>query len=289
MVARQASRRYTANGKTLSSDSERSMAMQWLYNLYQITLASLALAVIWLVTLEDEPWVRQANLLIWGVFLVDYVARLALAPRKRRFIRGNVPDLIAVLPLDYLADLLVTMDVSGLGRLIRLARFLKMVWLLRAGLVLWRVGHNVRSILETNGLQYVLTVALGLIVLGGIGIWTLEPEVGSVGDGIWWSIVTTTTVGYGDISPRTIQGRVLAGVLMVVGIGTIGMITSSITTYFLGRRMTSNPHIVHLITELERWDKLTPRERQELAALLKALAETATEELATEGANKHPG
>ena len=52
-------------------------------------------------------------------------------------------------------------------------------------------------------------------------------------DAIWWSFVTTTTVGYGDISPSTNIGRLIAAILMIIGIGLIGSLTSTITTYFI--------------------------------------------------------
>jgi len=55
----------------------------------------------------------------------------------------------------------------------------------------------------------------------------------SVGDAFWWAIVTTTTVGYGDVSPVTTEGRIIAVALMFVGIGFIGVFTATITSFFL--------------------------------------------------------
>lgn len=52
-------------------------------------------------------------------------------------------------------------------------------------------------------------------------------------DSLWWAIATTTTVGYGDISPHTEIGRVVAVVLMLLGIGLIGSVTSTVTAFFL--------------------------------------------------------
>lgn len=248
--------------------------MRWLHPLYHGTMAGLALAVLWLVTQPEEPWVRQANQGIWALFLVDYLLRLLFASGRRLFLRRNVPDLIAVLPLDYLLEYLLAENLFGIGRLVRLARFVRLVWLARAFLVLWRLSHNTRAILRTNGLGHVLMITAGTILIGGLGLWLVEPEIGSVGDGVWWSLVTTTTVGYGDISPSTTAGRVVAGILMIVGIGTISLITSSVTTYFLGRQKPSNRHVVHLITELERWDELSPEERRQLAGLLKSLTDS---------------
>ena len=78
------------------------------------------------------------------------------------------------------------------------------------------------------------------IILGGIAIHFAEGM--SIADGLWWSFVTATTVGYGDISPTTISGRIVAMILMIVGIGLIGSLTSTITALFFQRTKQDNPH-----------------------------------------------
>lgn len=249
---------------------------RWLHRAYHLAMALLALAVVGLVVSPDEPGVHRANLGIWLVFLADYLVRFTLAPDKRAFFRANVPDLIAVLPLDFISG----DDLFGLARLMRLARFIALLRLLRAGIVLWRASYSLRGIIQTNGLGYVLLATTTLIVLGGIGVWIAEPEIGSIGDGIWWGVVTTTTIGYGDIAPKTIAGRLIAVVLMIVGIGTIGMLTGSIATFFLGQRAEEqqrarpNPHLAHVAEQLGRWDDLSRAERRQLAGILAALADS---------------
>lgn len=235
--------------------------MRWFNWAYESVMAALALAVVWLLTMPDQGWVRVANLMIWVIFVVDYGVRLIVAPDRWRFIRLNIPDLIATMPLDYL-------------RVFRLARLARLVRVVRAATVLWRVSKDVRGIVGTNGLGYVLLCTIIVVMTGGIAIWVLEPGIQTLGDGVWWSIVTTTTVGYGDISPATPVGRVVAVLLMVVGIGTLGMITGSIATYFigLGQPGSSNPHVQHIEAQLKRWDMASPEERRCLAALLMALA-----------------
>ena len=57
----------------------------------------------------------------------------------------------------------------------------------------------------------------------------------TLGDALWWSLVTATTVGYGDISPESAGGRIVAAILMLVGIGLIGMVTGSVATYFVSK------------------------------------------------------
>jgi voltage-gated potassium channel len=229
---------------------------------YEAAMASLALAVVWLLTVPDEGWARSANLAIWAVFLIDYAVRLMLAGNRRRFVRSNSPDLIAILPLDFL-------------RVARLARLARLTRLLRAGSVLWRVTTDVRGVLGTNGLGYVLVVTAVVILAGGSAAAVAEDDLATFGDGLWWALVTATTVGYGDISPVTPQGRAVAAVLMLVGIGTIGMLTGSIATYFLQHRveLRANPQVEWVRSQLENWEALDHDERRRLAAMLNGLAE----------------
>ncbi len=98
-----------------------------------------------------------------------------------------------------------------------------------------------KGILKTNGLIYVMLATVLIVFLGALGVMIVEPEIGPFGDSLWWSIVTTTTVGYGDISPKSIGGRTIASFLMLVGIGFLGMITGSIATYFVSKHSKTEP------------------------------------------------
>jgi voltage-gated potassium channel len=232
---------------------------RWLYWCYEAVMAALAVTVLLLVTRPEVGWAHRVNLAIWIIFILDYSVRLARARDRRLFISSNLADLVAIMPLDFLR-------VARLARLVRLLRFL------RGFSVLWRLSETPRAILRTNGLGYALFVTALLVAIGGEAIYLLEPEIGSIRDGMWWSLATTTTVGYGDISPKTGPGRIIAAILMLAGIGTIGMITGSIATYFLSPRGTSNPHVRHVQNQLGRWEKMTTDERQQLGRILMALA-----------------
>ncbi len=71
-------------------------------------------------------------------------------------------------------------------------------------------------------------------------------------DALWWSFVTCTTVGYGDISPSSMLGRIVAVLLMLFGIGLIGMLTGSITTYFAnsGQKSMEKPETTDELEKL---------------------------------------
>ncbi len=240
-------------------------------------MALLALAVLALLIFPQPAWAGTANLTIWGVFVVDYFARLAMARDRRRFMRRNIPDLIAIVPLDIFR-------VARLARLARLVRLTRLVRATRAGVVLWRVSKRVRGILHTNGLGKLLVATTVVIACGGAVIWWAEPGIATFQDGVWWSIVTATTVGYGDISPSTSAGRIVAVVLMLVGIGTVGMITGSIATYFLGDRDGAlDPDVEHIRQRLARWQDLSDEDRKKLVAMLALLADEGVKRDATSG------
>lgn len=230
--------------------------------LYNSFMVGLALLVVGLLFVDDVGWARAANLAVWAVFAADYFLRLGLSTDRRAFVRANVVELLAILPADQF-------------RALRLLRLLRIV---RAFGVLSRVIRDLRGIQATNGLGWVLLVALGVISASAVAVRFLEPAISSWGDAFWWAIVTATTVGYGDVSPETGVARIVAVVLMLVGIGTIGMLTASIATYFLGGGpKQSSPHIQHLQELLDRWDELSQADRRVAVELLRAVVDEHTD------------
>jgi len=220
-------------------------------------MAALAILTVWLLTLPHSSGTELANRVIWGIFVLDYVVRLGRAPDRKRFVREHLIELIAILPWDWF----------------RAARVLRLVRLLRAGVWIWRATRELRAIARQNGLASVLAVASGIVALGGAIFWLVEPAVHSYGEALWWAIVTVTTVGSEDIAPHTTTGRSVAAVLMLVGIGVIGMLTSSLATSFLGARQhAGNPTIEHIRERLAHWDELDPTQRRQLATMLWILA-----------------
>ena len=79
-------------------------------------------------------------------------------------------------------------------------------------------------------------VVAGLILVSGAAISWFEPGIDFF-SGIWWSIVTLTTVGYGDISPSTTGGRVIAVIIMFLGIGLLGMLSANLAALLIRRKM----------------------------------------------------
>jgi len=93
--------------------------------------------------------------------------------------------------------------------------------------------------LRDIGLVRLLGIVAGLVVCGAIGLWITEPQV-DITNALWWSIVTLTTVGYGDISPTTTGGRLVGALLMILGIGVLGAFTGQVASLLTERRRLRN-------------------------------------------------
>ena len=167
------------------------------------------------------------NWAIWLAFVAEYVAKLLLAPNRNGFVRSAWFDLVLII----LTPPFATDFLQG----VRALRTLRVLRVLRAGMVIALVLGRIRRALAKRQFHYVALVAVAVVILGAVAVYLFErdknPSVQSPGDALWWAIVTATTVGYGDVSPVTFEGRTVAVVLMLVGIGVIGVFTGSIASY----------------------------------------------------------
>ena len=167
---------------------------------------------------EENPrmvWVQTADWTIWAIFFLEYAVMLATSSERARYIRQN-PLNLAVVVLSY-------PHLPIVFGLVRLARFVRFLRLLRLMGVTVRAIEGLRAIIWHRGVMRVAAISSLIIVAGGAGLTLLEPQTvrGGFGDGIWWAIVTASTVGYGDIAPSTIWGRLIAILLMLSGVGLV--------------------------------------------------------------------
>ncbi|WP_433299093.1 potassium channel family protein [Actinoplanes sp. CA-030573] len=168
----------------------------------------------------DQRWrdlCEISDLVIWALFCVEYLIRLRLARRKSWFVRSHWFDL-AVLVLPVLRPL----------RVLRLLNALRVI--------------NRHAVHWTRGRLALYVVAATWLIVMVAALSVLEAERGHPGstietypEALWWAICTITTVGYGDLYPETLEGRLVAVALMIGGLGLIGFTTGSLASWIVDR------------------------------------------------------
>ncbi|GEA93354.1 ion transporter [Pediococcus damnosus] len=200
--------------------------------LYNVVIAILALISIVfsildfgnVISLLKLPYIFIDNGIIL-IFAFDYFGRFWISKNKGNFFVHNIFDLLSIIPFNSVASFL------RVARLVRIARLLKIIRFIRVIGVTGKFSKNVKRFLETNGFIYMVYASVTILFIAST-LYSLAENV-SLPNSIWWAITTTTTVGYGDISPKTFVGKLAAVLLMFVGIGLIGMLTSTITNFFI--------------------------------------------------------
>lgn len=243
--------------------------------IYDLVFCILALVAVYLslcdLTTGCTDFQIKVDNVITIIFVIDYFVRLAIAKRKKDFFKQNILDLIAIIPFTSLFKIFRVLKV------LKVLKALKILKFARLSAYFARFYKRVKFFFEINGLKYMVFTSLLCIIAGGITIHFVEGM--TVFDGIWWSFVTATTVGYGDISPSTPTGRVIAAILMIVGIGLIGSLTSTITALFFQRHENASNRdakgeiIKTLQTQLDNFENLSDDDIETICKTLKSLHE----------------
>jgi len=172
------------------------------------------LIVIWAFPDGPEAFLKALDAIawfVWACFAVDYVARLLLSVNKIRFLRTHKLDLLmALLPM---------------------LRVLRVFLLLRRSLA---------SVSTEKIAGSILSIVVAVVVASAFFMWRVEynasgASITTFRQAMWWAVVTTTTVGYGDYTPVTQAGRTIAVVVMIVGIGLIGTVSATVAAWFVTR------------------------------------------------------
>jgi voltage-gated potassium channel len=207
---------------------------------FDLTLIALILASVIAVMLDSVGWIRAAYgsrlaVLEWSltiVFTIEYGLRVYCVRRRLGYITSffGIVDLLSILPA-YLS--LVFADAHMLV-LVRGLRLLRVFRVLKLGHYLGEANDLMLALRASRPkITVFLVTVMSIASIVGALMYLIEGESSgfdSIPAGVYWAIVTMTTVGYGDISPETALGRVLASVLMLLGYGIIAIPTGVVTS-----------------------------------------------------------
>jgi len=170
-------------------------------------------------------FLKWSEVTIVALFTAEYLYRIYESKRRLRFIFSlyGIIDLLAILPF-YLA---LAVDLRSL-RLLRFLRLLRLLKLVRYNRAMRRVSRALYMAKEE--LVLFLSAILVLLYLAAFGIYQFEhaaqpDKYVSMFDALWWAVATLTTVGYGDIYPITIAGRLFTFVILILGLGLVAVPT----------------------------------------------------------------
>jgi voltage-gated potassium channel len=182
------------------------------------------------------------------VFSIEYILRFWTADLNPKYKGGIIKkrilfststfgliDLIAILP--FYLPLIFPFDLRVV-RILRLFRLLRIFKLNRYSKSLQTIG----SVLKETKAELMITVfvAFILMILSSTLIYYFENDVqpekfASIGHAFWWSVATLTTVGYGDVYPITAMGKLLSGIIALIGIGFVALPTGIISSAFISK------------------------------------------------------
>lgn len=209
---------------------------------YEIFIGILSiLSIVNLVLMYLFSGDQALQLVLWVmnglfslIFLGDFIYRMATAPARARYFFGGFgwADLLASLPFPQL-------KVLRIFRLLRVARLLRDV----GPRTIWTTLIHDRA---NSTLMTLLLLGVLVLQFGSLGILAIEghaegANITSASDALWYTIVTISTVGYGDQYPVTNLGRALGSGIIIVGVGIFGTFTGYLANLFLGPQKKSAP------------------------------------------------
>jgi voltage-gated potassium channel len=206
---------------------------------FDVILLWMILLSVTVVVLDSVPTIREShhqvfNSVEWfftAIFTLEYLLRVYSSPRPWKYIASffGIIDLLAILPtfLGLIFDQTTFLLTFRALRLLRMFRVFKLGrYIKEAAMLLQALRMSIRKIMVFFG------VVLALVLILGSILYLVEGEKNgftSIPQGIYWAIVTITTVGYGDIAPATVLGKILASVAMLTGYSIIAVPTGIIT------------------------------------------------------------
>jgi voltage-gated potassium channel len=180
----------------------------------------------------QKTLVYIADSIIVTILGADFYARMRREKNRAGFIARHWYEIVGMVPLVAFG----IMEAGGIAgaatRGLRLIRPIRVVHLF----------FRTSTIFGGSRLLYIVIYSAGAILLGAYGEYTVEvgaegAKITNIGDAFWWAIVTVTTVGYGDYYPVTLEGKIIGGMLMFVGISILGVLISTLGAALIESRM----------------------------------------------------
>ena len=209
---------------------ENERARRWGMRLeVLVSLATLWLPFAWYAEAKgmlDVATLRMLDLTVWGIFLLEAVVLSLLVRDRRLYWQQNWLNLLIVFGG---VPLLFMQQAAALA-------FLRVLRLVLLVVLVVRFTRRSLRLLAHHALVATLIIGLFLVVAVGTLVASIDPNMKSLWDGMWWALATVSTVGYGDVVPVSAEGRLLGVVLILFGVATFSMVTANLAAFVFSLR-----------------------------------------------------
>lgn len=225
------------NEKSYSPGVEENRSA--VYEMFIVVLTIYSLLILFLiiapfVSAEVTQLLLGIDFIISVIFLIDFFNNLRISSNRSHYFfkQGGWLDLLGSIPT------IPSLPWTAIFRLARIARLFRIIRIMRhrdlREITAEFKAKKSESALSVTIIIALLTISTAAIVVLQVEVPSPESTIESGSDAFWWAFVTVTTVGYGDLFPVTGAGRFFAMILMVVGVGIFGVMTSYLSAAFIG-------------------------------------------------------
>lgn len=251
--------------------SERLTPFQILILLLSVyVIGAMAVQELYDLSPDVDDLLHKLDFVVCGFFFADFMVRFRAAEDKWQFMRWGWIDLLASIPVSYFYA----------GRLIRVVQIIRMMRAIKSLHIVWDMlfRNKAKGIFVSVASATIMLLIFGSVVILMVEGPNPESTIDTAEEALWWAFVTVTTVGYGDYYPVTTLGRVVAGCLMVAGVGLFGSFAAYVGSLF----------VVDQEDESERLHRANRRMLRDLHHEMVSLREEVTA-LRSELAQRHGG
>lgn len=247
--------------KDILKNRELSQIIEWI--IIGLTILDIViLTSIFFVNVSPRVYnsILIFDLIVVIILIIQFVYELQKSDNKKKFFKKNWFNLLGMVP-----EILL----GGYAGFLRYFRLIKILSLFRKDIV-----HFIEFIEKTH-LEYGIITLVFILISGAAIFYFFEfgvnPNVNSLDDALWYVLITITTVGFGDIYPYTIGGRLATAIIIVAGLGFISYVAAGITSWFM---VSSNRNEKELLEEkIENLDKNIDDKFNELQDDIKEMKE----------------
>ena len=200
------------------------------------------------------------------VLLYEFFTRFFKADNKKQFLKYNFTELIAGIPFDLL--LFPFLSFAGLLFGLKVLKFIRILILFA------QLFEVIKIFLKNTYLDEILGIFLMVIISFTLGLYLFDPSMNSLFDSLWFVLSTLTTVGYGDVLPQSMIGKVISVILLIGGVLIFSAITGAMASYFNRKLLNEGSVELKSINEkLDANEKELKELKEEIANLNRKLDE----------------